>query len=101
MFQIASFKIIGKDSTEILFSQSLLNFFSKLGSAGLNYHLPKLSFFTDPFCAGVSNKHCLLNFHSLSLHAQLSSETRDLIFNPNLATIFCPKISAFYICFID
>ena len=28
----------------------------------MNYHLPKLSFFTDPFCAGVSNKHCLLTF---------------------------------------
>ena len=35
-----------KDSTEILFS--------KLRSAGLNYHLPKLSFFTDFYCAGVS-----------------------------------------------
>ena len=32
------------DSTEI--------FFSKLRSAVLNYHLPKLSFFTDPYCAG-------------------------------------------------
>ena len=44
MFQIASLKIICADSTEILFS--------KLRSAGLNYHLPKLSFFTDPHCAG-------------------------------------------------
>ena len=44
MFQIASFKINCTDSTEI--------FFSKLESAGLNYHLPKLSFFTDPYCAG-------------------------------------------------
>ena len=33
-------------------------FFSKLRSAGLNYDLP--SFFTDSYCAGVSNKHCLL-----------------------------------------
>ena len=32
------------DSTEILFS--------KLRFAGLNYHLLKLSFFTDPYCAG-------------------------------------------------
>ena len=40
------------DSTEI--------FFSKLRSAGLNYNLP--SFFTDSYCAGVSNKHCLLTF---------------------------------------
>ena len=54
MFQIASFKIIFTDSTEILFST--------LRCAGLNYHLPKLSFFTDLYCAGVSNKHCLLTF---------------------------------------
>ena len=40
------------DSTEI--------FFSKLRSGGLNYNLP--SFFTDSYCAGVSNKHCLLTF---------------------------------------
>ena len=33
MFQIASFRIICTDSTEILFS--------KLRSAGLKYHLPK------------------------------------------------------------
>ena len=39
------------DSTEI---------FSKLRSAGLNYNLP--CFFTDSYCAGVSNKHCLLTF---------------------------------------
>ena len=44
MFQIASLKIIFTDSTEILFS--------KLRSTGLNYHFPKLSFFTDPYCAG-------------------------------------------------
>ena len=35
-------------------------FFSKLRSAGSNYNLP--SFFTDSYCAGVSNKHCLLTF---------------------------------------
>ena len=40
------------DSTEV--------FFSKLRSAGLNYNLP--SFFTNSYCAGVSNKHCLLTF---------------------------------------
>ena len=40
------------DSTKI--------FFSKLRSAGLNYNLP--SFFTDSYCVGVSNKHCLLTF---------------------------------------
>ena len=43
------------DSTEI--------FFSKLRSAGLNYNLP--SFFTESYCAGVSNKHCLLTFFIL------------------------------------
>ena len=42
------------------------NLFSKLGSAGLNYHLPKLSFFTDTYCAGVSNKHCILTFFIFS-----------------------------------
>ena len=76
MFEIASFKIICTDSTEILFSQILDTeiFFSKIGSAGLNYylakkHLPKLSFFTDSYCAGGgggggggSNQHCLLTF---------------------------------------
>ena len=40
------------DSTEIIFS--------KLRSADLNYNLP--SFFTVSYCAGVSNKHCLLTF---------------------------------------
>ena len=41
-----------KDSAEI--------FFPKLSSAGLNYNLP--GFFTESYCAGVSNKHCLLTF---------------------------------------
>ena len=54
MFQIASLKIIFTDYTEI--------FFSKLRSAALNYHLPKLSFFTNLYCVGVSDKHCLLTF---------------------------------------
>ena len=44
--------IVCTDSTEM--------FFSKLSSAALNYNLP--SFFTDSYCAGVSNKHCLLTF---------------------------------------
>ena len=39
-------------------------FFSKLRSAGLNYKMP--SFFTDSYCAGVSNKHCLLTVFHLS-----------------------------------
>ena len=36
----------------LVFTDSIENFFSELGSAGLNYHLPKLSFFTDPYCVG-------------------------------------------------
>ena len=44
ILQIASLKIICTDSTEI--------FLSKLKSAGLNYHLPKLSIFTEPYGAG-------------------------------------------------
>ena len=39
-----TFKIICTDSAE--------NLFSKLRSAGLNYHLPKCRFFTFPYCAG-------------------------------------------------
>ena len=50
MFQIASFKIICTDSTEILFS--------KLTSAGLNYH---------SFHFSLSNKHCLLTFLQLKV----------------------------------
>ena len=49
------------DSTEI--------FFSKLRSAGLNYNLP--SFFTESYCAGVSNKHCLLTFFILIKSQQM------------------------------
>ena len=68
MFQIASLKIICTDSTEILFSQILLKSFFKTRVCRfeLLYHLPKLSFFTDPYCAGVSNKHCLLTFFIFS-----------------------------------
>ena len=45
------------DSTEI--------FLSKPRSPCSNYKLP--SFFTDSYCAGVSNKHCLLTFFILSI----------------------------------
>ena len=59
-FKIASFKFIYTDSTEILFS--------KLRSAGLNYHLPKHKFFAVPYCVGVSiNKHCLLTFFHFAI----------------------------------
>ena len=50
------------DSTEI--------FFSKLRSAGLNYNM--LSFFTDSYYAGVSNKHCLLTFSFCQIMARIS-----------------------------
>ena len=52
MFQIACLKIICTDSTEILFS--------KLKSAGLNYHLPKQFFSLTLILRGVCNKHWLL-----------------------------------------
>ena len=54
MFQIASFKIICTDSTEMLFS--------KLRSVGLPKHKVCLLFLT---VWEVSNKHCLLTFYSL------------------------------------
>ena len=40
-------------------------FLSKLRSSCSNYNLP--SFFTDSYCAGVSNKHCLLTFFILNV----------------------------------
>ena len=53
------------DSTEI---------FSKLRSAGLNYNLQ--SFFTESYCAGVSNKHCLLTFFIFFGLTVLSSQNK-------------------------
>ena len=68
------------DSTEI--------FFSKLRSAGLNYNLP--SFFTDSFCAGVSNKHCLLTFfHIQTLH-------NDCLHLNDVHLLFCAHVKLFY-----
>ena len=58
MFGIANLKIICTDCTEISFS--------KLRSADLNYHLPKLGFFTDPYCVEVSNKQLLIKFFTSS-----------------------------------
>ena len=56
------------DSTEI--------FFLKLRSAGLNYHLPKLSFFTDPYCA------LLIDFYSFD--QLLDSPKKELLIIPSL-----------------
>ena len=53
-----------KEFIIFVYTDSTVIFFSKLRSAGLNYNLP--SFFTDPYCAGVSNKHCLLTFFIFS-----------------------------------
>ena len=53
MLQIATLKITCTDSTEA---------FSKLRSAGLNYHLPKLSVFSLTLTVhGVSNKCCFID----------------------------------------
>ena len=61
------------DSTEI--------FFSKLRSAGLNYNLP--SFFTDSYCAGVSNKHCLLTFF-----IKLVAKIGKMLCKPHILSFF-------------
>ena len=58
MFQIVNLKIISADCTAISFS--------KLRSAGLNYHLPKLFFSLTLTVQGVSNKHCLLTYFIVS-----------------------------------
>ena len=68
------------DSTEI--------FFSKLRSAGLNYNLP--SFFTDSYCAGVSNKHFsfglsetkLFHFHRIFKNNEKISKANPHTFIP-------------------
>ena len=41
-----------------------IEIFSKLRSAGLNYNLPSFSL---TYCAGVSNKHCLLTFFTIPI----------------------------------
>ena len=46
-------------STEISFLRSAG---LKVRERAKNYHLSKLSYFTDPYCAGVSNMHGLLTF---------------------------------------
>ena len=53
-------KEFGLEKIIFVCTDSTETFFSKLRSACLNYNLP--SFFTDSYCAGVSNKHCLLTF---------------------------------------
>ena len=50
----------------------------------MNYHLPKLSIvFTDPYCAVVSNEHCLLTlFYSMLL--SYSNNKLTFVKNGNL-----------------
>ena len=69
------------DSTEI--------FFSKLSSAILNYNLPYL--FHDSYCAGVSNKHCLLTFF-IFLHSWVFSKSFKMLTHyptPELILLKC------------
>ena len=54
-------KEFGLEKIIFVCTDSTETFFSKQRSAGLNYNLP--SFCTDSYCAGVSNKHCLLTFY--------------------------------------
>ena len=59
-YNVDTLNICMKEFIIFVSTDSTVIFFSKPRSAGLNYNLP--SFFTDSFCAGVSNKHCLLTF---------------------------------------
>ena len=79
MLQIAILRSFAV-STEILFS--------KLGSAGLNYNLPKRKLFTFPYCA-VSNKRCLLTF--FSFEQSLERFTRFFHVNLRGKAIFGPR----------
>ena len=90
MFEISSFKIICTDSTEILFSYILLIFFFKTRVCWFELSLARTKFFTDPYCAGVSNKHCLLTFFRFSkkyiilciLKGEVSFKMHKIIFFP-------------------
>ena len=59
-YNVDTLNICMKEFIIFVCTDSAEIFFSKLRSAGLNYNLP--SFFTVSYCAGVSNKHCLLTF---------------------------------------
>ena len=60
LYNVATLNISVKEFIIFVCTDSTEIFFPKLMSAGLNYNLP--SFFTDSYCAGISNKHCLLTF---------------------------------------
>ena len=60
LYNIDTLNICMKEFIIIVCTDSSEIFFSKLRSACLNYNLP--SFLNDSYCAGVSNKHCLLTF---------------------------------------
>ena len=79
MFQIASLIIISTNSTVIMFS--------KLRSASLNCHLPKLVvvvFFTDPYCAGelISIAYCLFHLIKLCIRMHKVKVQKAKIRNP-------------------
>ena len=59
-YNVDTLNICMKECIIFVCTDSTAIFLSKLRSAGLNYNLP--SFFTNFYCAGVSNKHCLLTF---------------------------------------
>ena len=70
-YNVDTLNICMKEIIIFVCSDSTEMFFSKLRSAGLNYNLP--SFFTDSYCAGVSNKHCLLTFFIVTVHENISA----------------------------
>ena len=60
LYNVDTFNICMKEFIIFVCTDSTEIFLSKLRSPCSNYKLP--SFFTDSYCAGVSNKHCLLTF---------------------------------------
>ena len=66
--------------------------FSKLWSAGLHYNLP--SFSTDSYCAGVSNKHCLLTFFFCTDSTEINSKLRSAGLNFILPSFFTDSYCA-------
>ena len=60
LLQLLMVNICMKDFIIFVCADSTEIFLSKLSSFCSNYNLS--SFFIDSYCAGVSNKHCLLTF---------------------------------------
>ena len=87
MFQIANLKIICTDSTDISFS--------KLRSACLNCHVPKLFFSLALTVQGGINLHCSFTFfifHAFVVFFRVARLYFNLLVKPRIFSGFLGKI---------